>query len=81
VGWYSTARWLANHSSERRSSHSAYATSRRDAAAHTAVVRNQSGAYFGTFFCMNGSCPGRTRITDSGLSRRPGRIWSCTASR
>ena len=33
AGWYSTARWFANHSSVRRSLHSAYETSRFDASA------------------------------------------------
>ena len=40
VGWYSTARWLANHSNVRRSLHSAYATSRFDASAHSAHRRH-----------------------------------------
>ena len=39
------------------------------------------GVYFGTFFCMNGSWPRSTRITDSGRSASPGRIRSATASR
>src|SRR4029079_10876598 len=52
VGWYSTARWLPNHSRERRSLHSAYDTVRLDASVHTGAVSNQSGAYLGTFFCM-----------------------------
>ncbi len=81
VGWYSTARWFANHSSVRRSSHNAYDTSRFDASAQTEVVFTQSGVYFGTFFCMNGCWPGRIRITDSGRSRSSGSIRSCTASR
>ena len=35
VGWYSTARWFANHSRVRRSSQSAYVTSRLEASAHS----------------------------------------------
>lgn len=81
VGWYSTARWFANHSSVRRSSHSAYETSRLDASAQTVTVFTHSGVYFGTFFCMNGCCRGRTRLTVSGRSRSSGSIRSCTASR
>ena len=72
VGWYSTARWLANHSSVRRSLHSAYDTSRFDVSAHSGTVRTQSGVYFGTFFCMNASWPRWTRITDSGRSSQHG---------
>jgi hypothetical protein len=44
VGWYSTARWLANHSSVRQSSHSAYRTSRRDDSAHSVTNRIHGGA-------------------------------------
>ena len=55
VGWYSTARWLANHSSVRRSLHSAYDTSRFDVSAQSCTVRTHDGVYFGTFFCMNAS--------------------------
>ncbi len=44
VGWYSTARWLASHSSVRRSSHSAYRTSRLDDSAHIVTVRTHGGA-------------------------------------
>ena len=81
VGWYSTARWLANQSNVRLSSHNAYVTSRRDASAHTVVLRTQSGVYFGRFFCINGCWPGRTRMTDNGRSRSAGKIWSLMASR
>ena len=49
----------------RRSSQSAYEISRLDASAQTGTVRIQSGVYFGTFFCMNGAWPGRTRMTES----------------
>jgi hypothetical protein len=41
----------------------------------------KSGAYFGTFFCMNGACPGRTLTTDSGRSASWLMIGSATASR
>ena len=34
--------------------------------------RTHSGVYLGTFFCMNGAWPGRTRITDSGRSCEDG---------
>ncbi len=81
VGWYSTARWLANHSRVRRSLHSAYDTSRLDDSAHSRTVGTQSGVYLGTFFCMNASWPRCTRITDSGRSRSSGRIRSATPSR
>ncbi len=81
VGWYSTARWLPNQSRVRSSSHSAYVISRRDRSAQTLVVRIQPGAYRGRFFCMNGSWPGRTRITDSGRPASSGRIRSATAAR
>ena len=43
-------------------------------------MRTQSGVYFGTFFCMNGGWPGRTRITDNGRSRRCGISRSVIAS-
>jgi hypothetical protein len=55
AGWYSTARWFANHSSVGRSLHNAYRTSRFDASAQSSTVCTQSGVYFGTFFCMNAS--------------------------
>ena len=46
------------------------------------VVRAiQSGAYFGRFFCMNGCCPGRTRITESARPESAGSIAWRTASR
>ncbi len=35
-------------------------------------VAIQSGVYFGTFFCMNGSRPRNTRSTVSGRSARAG---------
>ncbi len=54
VGWYSTARWLANHSSVRRSSHSAYDTVALGRLGPDSTVSTKSGVYFGTFFCMNG---------------------------
>ncbi len=76
VGWYSIARWFANHSKVRRSSHNAYDTSRFDVSAHSVTVRTHSGVYFGTFFCMNASCPRWTRITDSGRSSSTGRMRS-----
>ena len=47
VGWYSIARWLANHSSVRRSLHNAYETVRFDASAHSGTVATHSGVYFG----------------------------------
>nr|WP_055504929.1 hypothetical protein [Nonomuraea pusilla] len=72
---------MANHSSVRRSSHSAYDTCLRDASAHIPTLRIHDGAYDGRFFCMNGSWPGRTRTTDSGRPRSAGRILSRTASR
>ncbi len=81
VGWYSTARWLANQSRVRRSSQSAYAISRRDASAQIDTRDTQSGVYRGRFFCMNCGCPGRTRTTDSGRPRNCGTIRSATASR
>ena len=81
MGWYSTARWLANHSSVRRSLHRAYRISRCEAYAQTWVVRTQSGVYLGRFFCMNGGWPGRTRTTDSGRSASTGTSRSATASR
>jgi hypothetical protein len=81
VGWYSTARWLANQSSVRRSSHRAYATSRWELSAQSDTERIQSGAYPGRFFCMKGAWPARTRITESGRSRSTGTIRSATASR
>ena len=81
AGWYSTARWFANHSSVRRSLHNAYVTSRFDDSAHIVTVCTKSGVYFGTFFCMNASWPRWTRITDSGRSSSTGRMRSCTASR
>src|SRR5215207_4780694 len=81
VGWYSTARWFANHSSVRRSLHSAYETSRFDASAHHFTVGTHDGVYFGTFFCMNASWPRWTRITDNGRSSSSGRIRSRTPSR
>ena len=40
----------------------------------------QSGVYFGRFFCMNGACPARTRITDSGRLRRCVTIRSAICS-
>ncbi len=80
-GWYSTARWLANHSSVRRSSHSAYDTSRRDVSAHMLTLRTHSGVYFGRFFCMNGFWPRSTRITDSGRPASCGTMRPATASR
>ena len=43
VGWYSTARWFANHSSVRRSLHSAYETSRFDASAQSVTVAHPLG--------------------------------------
>ena len=49
------ARWFANHSSVRRSLHSAYDTSRFDASAQNFTVLIHDGVYFGTFFCMNAS--------------------------
>ena len=72
VGWYSTARWLANQVSVRRSLHRAYVISRFDASAQTLVVSTHSGVYFGRFFCMKGGWPGRTRMTDSGRSAQAG---------
>jgi hypothetical protein len=45
---------LANHSNERRSSQSAYATSRREDCPHSVTRDIHGGAYFGRFFCMNG---------------------------
>ncbi len=81
VGWYSTARWLANHSSVRRSLHSAYDTSRFEVSAQSRTVQTHGGVYFGTFFCMKASCPRWTRITDSGRSRSSGMMRSRTASR
>ena len=47
VGWYSTARWLANHSSVRRSLHSAYDTSRFDASAQNVTVGTHVGRVLG----------------------------------
>jgi hypothetical protein len=61
--------------------HSAYETFRFDVSAHRRTVGNHSGAYFGTFFCMNASCPRCTRITDSGRSSSTGRMRSLIASR
>jgi hypothetical protein len=81
VGWYSTARWFANHSRVRRSLHSAYDTSRFEVSAHSATVRTQDGVYLGTFFCMNGAWPRNTLTTDSGRSRSCGMIRSRTESR
>ncbi len=81
VGWYSTARWLANHISVRRSLHSAYDTWRRELSAHSDTVGTHGGVYLGTFFCMNGACPGRTRITDRGRSLSSAMIRPATASR
>ena len=54
VGWYSTARWLANHSRVRQSSHSAYRTSRCDDSAHSVTKRIHGGAASGRFFCIKG---------------------------
>ena len=81
VGWYSIARWLANHSRVRRSLHKAYATSRLEVSAHIFTVGTHSGVYLGTFFCMNASWARWTRITDSGRSSSTGRIRSATPSR
>ena len=54
MGWYSTARWLANHSKVRRSLGNAYVTSRLAESDQSGTVGTQSGVYFGTFFCMKG---------------------------
>ena len=45
------------------------------------TVRTQSGAPLDTLRCMNGACPGRTRLTDSGRPASSGTIRSATASR
>ncbi len=79
-GWYSTARWFANHSRVRRSLPSAYRTSRFDVSAHHVTVSTHSGVYLGRFFCMNESCPRMTRITDSGRSVSTGTRRSLTPS-
>ena len=81
MGWYSIARWLANHSSVRRSSHSAYRIFLFEVSAHTDTLRTHSGVYFGRFFCMNGGCPRSTRITDNGRPASSPMIRSPTASR
>jgi hypothetical protein len=81
VGWYSTARWLANHRSERRSSHSAYATSLCEDSAHNVTRWSHDGAYLGRFFCMKGRWPRSTRMTDNGRPRSAGTIRSRAASR
>ena len=75
------ARWLANHSSVRRSLHSAYDTVRLEASAHSGIRSTHSGVYFGRFFCMNGAWPPVARITDSGRSRSAGMMRSLMASR
>ena len=81
VGWYSTARWLANQTSVRRSLHSAYETFRFDVSAQNSTVCTHDGVYFGTFFCMNASPPRWMRMTDSGRSSSAGMIRSRTPSR
>jgi hypothetical protein len=79
--WNSTDRWLASHSSVRRSSQSTWCTSRCAASDHTVTVRTQSGAPFITFFCMNGAAPGRTRLIVSGRPASCGTSRSAKASR
>jgi hypothetical protein len=81
VGWYSTARWLANHSSVARSLQSGYVTSRFELSAQMTTVCTHGGAYRGRFFCMNGRRPRSARITDSGRSRSSPSNCSPTASR
>jgi len=54
--------------------------SRFDVSAQNGTRSTQSGVYFGRFFCMNGACPARTRITDSGRLRRCVTIRSAICS-
>jgi hypothetical protein len=54
---------------------------RLERSAQIVTVRTHDGAYFGTFFCMNGRCPRSARITESGRSRSSPSICSLTASR
>ena len=79
--WNSTARWLASHSSVRRSSQSTWAISRCEPSDQMGAVRTQSGAPLDTLRCMNGGWPGRTRLTDSGRPASSGTSRSATASR
>ena len=71
-----TLLWFANQRAV-----GAYETSRLDVCAQNCTVFTQSGVYFGTFFCMNASCPRWTRITESGRSSSSGRMRPLTASR
>ena len=54
VGWYSTARWLANHSSVRRSLHRAYDTSRFEDSAHSVTARHPLGGVLGQVLLHEG---------------------------
>src|SRR5258708_151945 len=77
----SAAEVESGYSRVRRSLHSAYDTWRRELSAHSDTVGTHGGVYLGTFFCMNGACPGRTRITDRGRSLSSAMIRPATASR
>ncbi len=76
----STARWLASHSSVRRSSTSTWCTSRRVRSDHVATVRTHSGAPLGRSRCTNAAAPGRMRTIVSGRPDSSGTSRSAKAS-
>ena len=73
-GGIRSARWFANHSSVRRSSHRRVATPRASTPRPTCgTVCTQSGVYLGTFFCMNGALPAHAPGSPKRPAREPGR--------